>query len=299
MSLRARMLNTWLRRFERPMLARMPAQPASKMRARFETQARMFFAPPRGTRVMLTTVAGLPALDIGPEGAPPILYLHGGAYVFGSPRTHAGLLGRLVARCDARAVLPDYPLAPEHPFPAAPEAVLAAYRDLAAQGPVILSGDSAGGGLALALLALICREGLPQPLMTFALSPWTDLTLSGDSMTANADTDVLLPPRRIAEARDIYLNGADPTDPRASPLFADFKGATPVHIWAGETEILRDDARRMAERLRGQGVAVTLTREQDLPHVWPIFPAWQLPESATTLDQVAQAVQTSLDRASR
>ncbi|NBD29691.1 MAG: alpha/beta hydrolase fold domain-containing protein [Alphaproteobacteria bacterium] len=299
MSLRARLLNTWLRRIERPALARMPAHPASKIRDRFETQARLFFRPPRGTRIAPVSVAGLPALEVGPAGVTPILYLHGGAYVFGSPQTHAGLLGRLVAHCDARAVLPDYPLAPEHPFPAAPEAAMAAYRELAARGPVILGGDSAGGGLALAVLAEICRLGLSQPLMTFTLSPWTDLTLTGASMSANAPVEALLPPERIAQARDIYLNGADPADPRASPLFADFAGAAPVHIWVGDTEILRDDARRMADRLRGQGVAADLTEENDLPHVWPIFPAWQLPEAETTLGQVAHAVQTSLDRASR
>jgi acetyl esterase/lipase len=298
-SLRARALNAWLARVERPALARMPAHPPAKIRDRFETQARLFFRPPRGTRVAPISVAGLPALEIGRPQATPILYLHGGAYVFGSPRTHSGLLARLVARCDARAVLLDYPLAPEHPFPAAPEAALAAYRDMAAAGPVILSGDSAGGGLALALLAEIGRLGFRPPLMTFALSPWTDLTLSGDSMTANAGTDVLLPPRRIAQARDIYMNGADPADPRASPLFADFTGASPVHLWVGDTEILRDDARRMADRLRGQGVQTGLTEERKLPHVWPIFPAWQLPESASTLDEVARAIQTSLDSASR
>jgi acetyl esterase/lipase len=298
-SLRARALNAWLARVERPALARIPAHPPCKIRERFERQARLFFRPPRGTRVAPISVAGLPALEIGPSAAIPILYLHGGAYAFGSPRTHAGLLARLVARCDARAVLPDYPLAPEHPFPAAPEAALAVYRDMSATGPVILGGDSAGGGLALAVLAEIGQQGLPPPLMTFALSPWTDLTLKGASMTANAGTDVLLPPRRIAQARDVYMNGADPGDPRASPLFADFTGASPVHLWVGDTEILRDDARRMADHLRGQGVRTSLTEERDLPHVWPIFPAWQLPESASTLDQVARAVQTSLDSASR
>ncbi|HKL68213.1 alpha/beta hydrolase [Salibaculum sp.] len=299
MSLRARILNTLLRRIERPALARMPAHPPKKIRDRFDMQARLFFRPPRGTRVEQTSVAGLSALEVGPADAVPILYLHGGAYVFGSPKTHKGLMGRLVARCDARAVLPDYPLAPEHPFPAAPEAALAVYREMAAKGPVVLGGDSAGGGLALALLAWICNEGLPQPLMTFVLSPWTDLTLSGDSMTANARSEVLLPPGRMSEARDAYMGEADPADPRASPLFADFTGASAVHLWVGDTEILRDDARRMANHLRGQGVDATLIEESDLPHVWPLFPAWQLPETEATLDQIARAVQTSLDRANR
>lgn len=295
MSRRARLLNWWLRHVEKPALARLDADDLDRVRRRFELQARLLFPLPRGLACRWTTHAGLPSLEIGPETRTRLLYLHGGGYVFGSPRTHKGLAGRLSRRTGLGAVLPDYPLAPEHPFPAATKAVLALYQEMAAQGPVILAGDSAGGGLALSLLTQICAApGLPQPRATVLLSPWTDLTLSGESFATNAETEVLLPTAGIIESRDEYLAGADPADPLASPLFADFPGAGPVHIWVGDSEILRDDSRRLSERLRAHGVAVQLTEEKDLVHAWPIFPGWLLPEAETTLDHVTDSIRAAL-----
>jgi len=295
MSRRARLLNWWLRHVEKPSLARMNVDDLDRVRRRFEFQARLLFPLPRGLASRWTVRAGMDSLDIGPETGPRLLYLHGGGYVFGSPRTHKGLAGRLVARSGIGAVVPDYPLAPEHPFPAAPEAALRLYRDMVADGPVILAGDSAGGGLALALLAQICADPtLPQPAATLLLSPWTDLTLSGESFVTNAEAEVLLPVGGIVESRDEYLAGADPADPLASPLFADLRGAGPVHIWAGDREILRDDSRRLAERLRAQNVETRLTEEHDLVHAWPLFPCWLLPEAEMTLDQMADAIRAAL-----
>jgi len=295
MSCRARLLNWWLRHVEKPALARMGGDDLDRVRRRFEFQARLLFPLPRGLARRWTTRAEMPSLEIGPETWPRLLYLHGGGYAFGSPRTHKGLAGRLVARTGLGAVVPDYPLAPEHPFPEAVHAVFRLYRDMAAQGPVILAGDSAGGGLALALLAQICAApDLPQPRAILLLSPWTDLTLSGESFTSNADAEVLVPVGGIAETRDEYLAGADPAEPLASPLFAAFPGAGPVHIWFGDREILRDDSRRLEERLRAEGVDVHLTEERDLVHAWPIFPGWLLPEAETTLDQMADAVRATL-----
>lgn len=291
MTVRARLLTTWLRWVERPALNRLTSRDVSRVRRRFEWQCRVLCPVPRGMSQRWTNRAGMEVLELGSQGSTRLLYLHGGGYVFGSHRTHKGLAGRLAGRMGVGAVVPHYPLAPEAPFPAAPDAALRLYRDLSAQGPVILAGDSAGGGLALALLAMICADpDLPQPLATLALSPLTDLAMTGDSVQANDASEVVLPPEGIRESALGYLDGEDPMDPRASPLYARFPGAGPVHIWVGDGEVLLDDSRRMHAALQAQGVEAHLTIEPGLPHVWPIFPGLLLPEAERTLDQMAAAV---------
>ena len=291
MTRRARLLRLWLRWIERPALGRLRDQDVVRVRRRFEWQGRILFPIPRGIARRWNMRAGMQVLELGPSEGAQILYLHGGGYVFGSPRTHKGLVGRLVARTGLGAVVPDYPLAPEHPFPAAPEAVLALYRDMAARGPVVLAGDSAGGGLALALLAMICAEpDLPGPRATLVLSPLTDLAMTGDSLARNDATEALLPVDGIRASALGYLDGAAPEDPRASPLHARFPGAGPVHVWVGDGEVLLDDSRRMVAALEAQGITAHLTVEPGLPHVWPIFPGWLLPEAERTLDQMAAAI---------
>ena len=140
--------------------------------------------------------------------------------------------------------------------------------------------------MALALLAEILRLGLPAPLGVFALSPLTDLRFTAPSLRDNAASEVVLPAARAGEMAQMYLQGGDAEDPRASPLLADFTGAPPVWLAVGDTEILLDDTRHMAERLRAQGVDVTEVVEHDLPHVWPIFHNL-LPEARVTLRQIA------------
>ena len=216
-----------------------------------------------------------------------ILYLHGGGYVFGSSDTHRAMLGRLSLLSGLPACLPDYRLAPEHPFPAAVDDALAVNAALAGRpGGVIIGGDSAGGGLALAVLAEILRQGGACPRAAFAFSPLTDMTFSAPSIAANAGSEVVLPAHRAQEIAELYLVGADPRDPRASPLFADFRGAPPVWLAASDSEILLDDTRRMAERLRKQGVEVHQQIGHDFPHVWPFFQPF-LPEARTTLRALA------------
>lgn len=289
MSLMRPVLNLWLRMTEKPHLAR-TARPVD-LRKSFERKARLFFRAPRGTRFEVETLGGVPVLwASGPWAArgsgQVILYFHGGGYVFGSPRTHKAMLARLSSLCGLPACLPDYRLAPEHAFPAAVEDALTAYRALAHHPcGVILGGDSAGGGLAFALLGEIRRLGLARPLGCFAFSPLTDLTFSGESLGRNAKADVVLPASRAPEMGRQYLAGADADDPRASPLTADFKGAPPVWLVVGDTEILLDDTRRMARVLEADGVAVDCKVEHDLPHVWPLFQGL-LPEAMATLRQL-------------
>nr|WP_303626404.1 alpha/beta hydrolase [Roseovarius sp. M141] len=265
-----------------------------------ERSARLFFHPPKGVTfddITLgdSTLAATRVTPVDPCVGPLILYLHGGGYIFGSPRTHRAMMAHLAARTRLCAVLPRYRLAPEHPFPAAPEDALTAYRAVMDHpGGVILGGDSAGGGLALALLAQIGGLGLPQPLGTFCFSPLTDMTFSGDSFAANAKADPLLPAHRARDMAQMYLRDGDADDPRASPLYADFAGAGPVWLTAGDTEILLDDTRRMAKRLLTQGVDVTCIIEPGLPHVWPLMHAL-LPEARQTLSGLAGWI-TSLSR---
>ena len=290
-SLRARLINLGLRLFEKRRLSRTEAP--EDLRRGFERSAWMLFHAPRGSCFEPGALAGVPALKVSGPGAHEnrlLLYFHGGGYVMGSPATHKAMLARLSALTGCVAWLPDYRKAPEHPFPGAIEDALAVYAALCADGPagrIVLGGDSAGGGLALALLAEICAKGLPQPAGTFAFSPLTDMTFSGDSFVDNARADVMLPVSRARDMEEMYLAGADPSDPRASPLFGRFAGAGPVWLSVGDTEILLDDTRRMAAHLIGQGVAVTQVTARNLPHVWPIFQRL-MPEANATLDELAR-----------
>jgi acetyl esterase/lipase len=209
---------------------------------------------PPGAQFAEAPLGGLPALRLAAApAAPVILWLHGGAYCVGSPRTHAAMVAALAGRLGAGAVLPDYRLAPEHPFPAAPEDALAAYAGLLAEGTapgrIVVGGDSAGGGLVFALLHMALAAGLPMPAAALAFSPWIDLTGGGQSLRTLAWRDVLIPVRRFAEISAIYLAGADPRDPRASPHLGDLAGAPPVLIQASRAAIARASSRRTSARL--------------------------------------------------
>jgi acetyl esterase/lipase len=297
-SLRARLLSGWLRQTEKRILAR--TEHPKTLRRHMERSARIFFRPPPGAVFNDTELgeAHLGAVRVTPpeiQDGPLVLYFHGGGYLFGSPRTHRAMLAHVAARTGMSAVLPRYRLAPEHPFPAAPDDAMAAYRAVMDHpGGVILGGDSAGGGLALVLLAQICALGLRQPLGTFCFSPLTDMTFSGGSIISNARADALLPAHRAKDMAQMYLQGGDDADPRASPLFAEFMGAGPVWITVSDTEILLDDARRMADRLMVQGIDVTCVIERDLPHVWPLFHGL-IPEAGQTLAELTGWI-TSLSR---
>ncbi|MFT4959829.1 MAG: monoterpene epsilon-lactone hydrolase [Paracoccaceae bacterium] len=290
MSRRKKALNFFLRYMEKPRLAR--ESDPGKLRSVFESKARLFFRPPCDTRYENGDL-GVPVqwAQVGTYiGSGVLLYFHGGGYVFGSPFTHRAMLARLAGLTGMRACLPTYRLAPEHPFPAALDDARTAYDGLLASGvpadQIVMGGDSAGGGLVLALLADICARDVPKPAAVFAFSPLTDLTFSGDSVVTNAQADVMLPASRGAEMAEMYLQGADAANPFASPLYADFCGAPDICLFAGDTEILLDDTRRMAVRLREQGVRTSEHIVKDLPHVWPIFQRL-LPEADATLTDLA------------
>ena len=290
MSIVAGLLNTWLRLVEKPFLARV--EDPIRVRRGFERKSRLYFHAPRGTISEARPVAGIPAQwvrarGVAEDAGPLLLYFHGGAFVFGSPGTHRAMLAAFSRFSGLPACLPDYRKAPEHPFPAAVDDVVATYRAVAERpGGVVIGGDSAGGGLALSALLEITRQGLTKPRGCVLFSPLTDLTFSGRSISGNARADALLPADRAEEMVGLYLGDHDPRDPRASPLFGDFTGAPPIWMTAGDTEILLDDTRRLAERLRECGVDVSCVIERDLPHVWPIFHNI-LPEARTSLRTAA------------
>ena len=265
---------------------------AHLLRKRFELQARIFFHGPRGIDRQNLELAGRPVRQLNgvKRNAPLILYFHGGGYVFGSPRTHDAMLAWLCRNADARAILPDYRKAPEHGHPAAVEDAVAVYVTLLEHGEnpaqIVVGGDSAGGGLAFAMLGVLLARGHPIPAGVFAFSPLADLTFAGASVTENAESDVLLPTSQITQMTDMFLGNQDPRDPKASPLFADFTGAPPTWLTAGSTEFLRDDTLRLADRLTEQDVSVDVSIENDLPHVWPLFHNI-LPEARQTLADLA------------
>jgi monoterpene epsilon-lactone hydrolase len=203
-----------------------------------------------------------------------VLYLHGGGYLFGSPKTHRQVLIAMAKAFQAPAYGLDYRLAPEHPFPAAVEDAAKAYQWLLTRHPqadIVLAGDSAGAGLAIATAVGVRDAGFALPKAIVAFSPYSDLAVTGESVEANAKSCAMFTPRGVREAAAIYLAGADARDPRASPLYADLAGLPPMLLFASRHEILRDDTLRLAERASAAGVKVELIVRDRLPHVWPVF----------------------------
>ena len=218
-----------------------------------------------------------------------LLYLHGGGYVIGSPNSHRDLAGRLSRASGARVLVLDYRLAPEHPFPAAVDDALAAYRWLLSQGHapdrIVIGGDSAGGGLTLATLVALRDAGQPLPAAGVCLSPWTDLAGTGESLRTKAQVDPMVQWSRLSQYAAAYLGKQDARTPLASPLFADLRGLPPLLIQVGTAETLLDDAARVVERAKAAGVDVTYEAWDDMIHVFQAF-AMLLPEGQQAIEKI-------------
>jgi len=257
---------------------------------------------PEDVRAIAVELGGVRAIEVTAGGGEPsgtVLYFHGGGYALGSAAASVNLAADVARRAGTTVYTVDYRLAPEHPFPAAVDDALAAYRGLLDRGvpaeSIAVSGESAGGGLALALLIAIKEAGLPQPTAAAVLSPWADLTQSGRSYRTRAALDPALTREALSTRADDYLAGTDPRSRLASPLFADLRGLPPLLIQTGTFEILLDDAVRLAAKAADDDVAVTLQTFPGAPHVFQGFSA-VLAEGARALNDVGTFIRTHLDR---
>jgi epsilon-lactone hydrolase len=263
-------------------------------RKRLRGYERLIPGPPDGTKIEKLDAAGVMADRMTTAQSPrgrDLLYLHGGGYATSAPAIYRDFGCRLAAATHARLLLPDYRLAPEHPFPAALDDAIAVYRwmlaNRASEAPPAIIGDSAGGGLAFALLLRLQDEGLAEPAAIVALSPWTDLAMTGASMRLNARKDPMMSPEIVARRATCYLAGADPRTPYASPLYGDFRQPPDTLIQVGSDEVLRDDAVRMADRLRAAGGRVEIEVWPRMVHVWHLF-APILPEAGRAIGRIAE-----------
>lgn len=256
-----------------------------------------------GVTYEAVTVGGVPGWwcrpSIAAAGA-AILYLHGGGYGVGSARAYRTFVGQIVSRANVAAFVADYALAPERPFPAAVQDAQAAYSGLAAIDidRIAIVGDSAGGGLALVTAVQMSQEphGVgPSLAGVVAISPWADLALTGESLETRAKQDPLLNREMLNAASGRYLGAAAPRAPEASPLYADLAGLPPVLLHVGDDEILLDDARRVAQRLREVGVSSELHVWQGMAHVFPANVAL-LQAAGEALDNIGGFLRGCLER---
>lgn len=255
-----------------------------------------------GVTVRPTTLGGVPAIDItveGADGGGVILYLHGGGYVVGSANTGTFLATALARRVGVRAVSLDYRLAPENPYPAGVDDAYAAYRALLDVGTraddIVLAGDSAGGGLVLAVLLSARRDGVPLPAGAVLVSPWTDLSLSGASIDERVELDPIFDRAQMQWYADQYLAGHDPLDELVSPVFADLAGLPPLLIQVGTYEVLLDDSVRLAARAAESELDVRLEVVAGVSHVFQSL-SGQLPEADEALDRAGRFLSNQLVR---
>jgi acetyl esterase/lipase len=238
---------------------------------------------PAGIRITPGEVGGVKGEWVeGANSEVTLLYLHGGGYVACSAETHRPITVRF-AQNGLRVFAPDYRMAPEHLFPAAIEDAVAVYRTL--PGKVVVAGDSAGGGLALAMMLSLRIKNIPLPAAAMLFSPWTDLAATGDSLVANDKKCAMFHGANIGKGAGFYLGDADPRNPLASPLYADLSGLPPLLIHVGANETLLDDSTRLAERARAAGVRVEIKIWPVVPHVWQLVPF--MPEAKQSLREAA------------
>ena len=266
---------------------------------RADVEATLIGPVAHGASVDEITVGTRSAIRISPDqknpaDGPTVLYLHGGAFEVGSARSYQAFCSLLAQLLDATVIVPEYRLAPEHPFPAAIDDVVAAYRGLLDMGhaapALALVGDSAGGGLVLSCLIAARRVGLPQPAAAVTLSAWTDLSLQTESHGRCAGSDPFITTPMLRRAAQNYLAGADPGDPLASPVAAtseDLAGLAPVLMYAAANEVLADDSAGMAERMSAAGGDVTLELCPEAFHVWHMAGSG-VPESEAALQSMAR-----------
>lgn len=294
MSLRAEIVRLGLRFFIKRRAG--PHPDLQMLRQQVERIKWLVPNPPRGTIATRVSAGGVPAVQVATPKSRDgyhVFYLHGGGYVSGSPSHYRDFIWRIANATQARVLCISYRVAPEHPFPAAVDDAVSAYRWLLAQGAdpqrTAVMGDSAGGGLALALLLRLRDEGVPLPAAAVAMSPWTDLAMAGESYRRFAKADPMLSVVPAQTFARWYLAGGDARQPYASPLYGDHKGLPPTLIQVGSDEILLDDAKTMAERMRAAGCAAELEVWPRMPHVWQVH-ARLVPEARQAVKRIGDFV---------
>lgn len=266
-----------------------------RSRRRLDTLGRLI-PPARGVEVSKAPMAELSAEWLIPAEATAgkvLLYLHGGAYVLGSAHSHRHMVSYLARAGNVATLMPEYRLAPEHPFPAAIEDAVRVFDALMADGytpdDILIGGDSAGGGLAVATMLSLKEQGKPMPGAAFLLSPWLDLSASGESMQSRAEHDPWFNAADIPIVARYYCGEANVRNPLVSPVYADVAGLPPMHIQVGSDEILLSDATRLADKLRAAGSDVDI---EVFDEMWHVFQAFLLvvPESREAIDRMGAAI---------
>ncbi|WP_028057158.1 alpha/beta hydrolase [Candidatus Solirubrobacter pratensis] len=257
---------------------------------------------PADVTVTAATLGGVPTAEITVDGIEPrnvVLYFHGGVYVLGDAFLAAELASQVGRRTQAKAISVDYRLAPEHPYPAAVDDALAAYEALLNNGiapsDIVLAGESAGGGLAIATLVNAREHGLPLPAAALVMSPYADLTLAGTTMDTKSKLDPLLSREALQARIPDYTSGQDAALALISPIFADLSGLPPMIIQAGTHEVLLDDAIRLAQQAITADVEVTLDITPGVPHVFQAYHPI-LDEATAALDRAGRLLSAQLDR---
>jgi acetyl esterase/lipase len=257
-------------------------------------------AEPGGVDYLEIDAGGVPAMWAVPKGAAEdrvVLSIHGGGFISGSMYTHRKMFAHLAKAIGARALIVGYRLLPEGVHPVPVDEVLAGYRWLLDQGidarHIAFTGDSAGGGLAVAAQVRGRDQGLPLPAAAMLMSPWVDMAVTGETMLSNSGKDALFNKLWVAEMATTFLGGADPRDPHASPVYADLAGLGPIYIQVGDQELLLDDSRRLAERAETAGVDVRLDVFPEQQHTFQMM-AGRAPEADDAIRRLAEWVRPKL-----
>jgi acetyl esterase/lipase len=261
----------------------------TNFRLREEVEVEAVFTPVPG--LWITTPAG---------SSRSILYFHGGGYALGSAKAYSEMTSWLARAAEARVFVVDYRRAPEYRFPSALEDAALAYHWVVSSGAdprtLAVAGDSAGGGLTLALLAYLRDRGETLPSCAVCISPWVDLGMKGESIASRAALDPLLTRESLQQFADWYLGGRDARNPLVSPLYADFSGFPPLLVQVGTSEILLDDARQLSKKAQAAGVRVRLSEYEDMPHVWHVFASF-LPEARLAASEIGEFIKQNGSRA--
>ncbi len=294
LSWQARLLEAYFR-VQRAFTPRSGETDLHKERVELDKLGAMFKLP-KGVAVEKVSAGGVPAEWLTPASVYDnrvILYLHGGSYTCGSCNSHRSMVSNISIASKARALLLDYRLAPEHPHPAAVEDAVAAYKWLldgrADPKNIAIAGDSAGGGLAVALLLALRDSNIPMPAACVCLSPWTDLAFTGETWKSKAKADLIIFDYKEHAFAKMYLGGLDAKTPLASPLYADLKGLPPMLIQVGLDEVLLADSTRLVERLKQAGVDATLDEWEKMQHVWQ-FTASFMPEAKRAVLKIGEFI---------